>query len=186
MLLDSRDSFEDDRNALTALAQMFFTRADTMQVSTASAWSLVSRTPLSSDVQNVPSVPLPPPGPLKSGFALSEIALVATLTSSEMDIPWQAAVCLKKMVEIEKTGFVSATEYSVEDARAREIAYTALGDNSVIVTGVWCIVTCNDMETNQIVKDDSRCKSGFVGYCRTCASQVPSTSPYGRSATDAG
>ncbi|KAG8981934.1 Ras GTPase activating protein ira2 [Tulasnella sp. 425] len=135
MLLDSRDSFEDDRNALTALAQMLFTRADTIQVSTASAWSLVSRTPLSSDVQNVPSVPLPPPGPLKSGFALAEIALVATLTSSEMDIPWQAAVCLKKMVEIEKAGVVPESEYSVEDARAREIAYTALGDSSVIVTG---------------------------------------------------
>ncbi|KIO22012.1 hypothetical protein M407DRAFT_28426 [Tulasnella calospora MUT 4182] len=115
MLLDSRDSFEDDRNAVNALAQMFFTRSDTFQ--------------------NVQSAPLPPPALLKSGFALAEIALVATLTSSEMDIPWQAAMCLKKMVEMEKAGVVPETEYSAEDARARDIAYTTLGDSNVIFTG---------------------------------------------------
>lgn len=136
MLLDSRDSFEDDRNAVNALAQMFFTRADTFQVSTASARSLVSRTALSSDEQTAPVAPLPSPALLKSGFALAEIALVATLTSSEMDIPWQAAICLKKMVEMEKAGVVPETEYSAEDARAREIAYTALGDSNVIFTGL--------------------------------------------------
>ncbi|KAG9015978.1 Ras GTPase activating protein ira2 [Tulasnella sp. 427] len=135
MLLDSRDSFEDDRNALSAIAQMFFTRQDTVQVSTDGVRLLVSRKQLSSDGQNVPSAPLPAPAAIKSGFALAEIALVATLTSSEMDIPWQASVCLKKMIEMEKSGVVPVNEYSAEDARAREIAYTALGDSNIIVTG---------------------------------------------------
>lgn len=72
---------------------------------------------------------------MASAFALAEISLVVSLTSSQLDIAWQAAAGLKKLVELEKVGVVPTRDLSPEELRAREAAYNALGDSNVVVTG---------------------------------------------------
>lgn len=72
---------------------------------------------------------------VSSAFTLAEISLVISLTSAQLDISWMSGSCLKKLVEMEKRGLVLRREMSPEEARARELAFCALSDSSVVVTG---------------------------------------------------
>ncbi len=72
---------------------------------------------------------------MTSAFTLAEIALVVSLTSSKIDITWSAASCLKRLIDVEAAGLIAPKDVAPESQRAREAAYQALGDGTVLVTG---------------------------------------------------
>ncbi|KAG8886533.1 Ras GTPase activating protein ira2 [Tulasnella sp. 331] len=115
LLLDSRDSFEDDRNALGVIHQL--TSAFVQKASTQ------------------PMTGILPSKLVDSAFNLVEIALIVTLTSPQIDIPWLAATCLRRIIEMEQSGLLQLKDLSPEELAARQTAYEALGDNNVVVTG---------------------------------------------------
>ncbi|KAG9027475.1 Ras GTPase activating protein ira2 [Tulasnella sp. JGI-2019a] len=115
LLLDSRDSFEDDRNALGVLHQL--TNSFVQKAST------------------LPAAGMQPSKMFNSACNLVEIALIVTLTSPQIDIPWLAATCLKRLIELEKYGLLELKELSPEELAARQTAFEALGDNNIVVTG---------------------------------------------------
>ncbi|KAG8905759.1 Ras GTPase activating protein ira2 [Tulasnella sp. 403] len=115
LLLDLHDSFEEDRNALTILNQVMTIQREAAPLLKAEGSPTASQ--------------------LTSAFTLAEIALVLSLTSSQMDIPSLAADCLKRLVEMEKDGIIPMKNASPEELRAREAAYRALADTNVVVTG---------------------------------------------------
>lgn len=97
--------------------------------------------------QILPSTGWQPSLHFYSAFNLVEIALLVSLTSPQLDIPWLAATCLKRLIEMEQAGLLQPKELPVEEMVARKTAYEALGDSNVVVTGegayVW-LMRCLD------------------------------------------
>ncbi|KAG8959528.1 Ras GTPase activating protein ira2 [Tulasnella sp. 419] len=130
-LLDSRESFDDERNALRIINKLIMTNMRSIPqlisatiplASNASTYSKETgrdtatledsmldenhpRTSMASStvVSHGPHVPTTELGhSLQTAFTLAEIALVVALTSSQTDIPWSAARCMQQMIEFEE------------------------------------------------------------------------------------
>ena len=124
-LLESRDTFEDERIALNILNEIC-----DMGIEALSSYAL----PL-------PGKSVETGSPNLSALSIAELALYVALTSSQADLPWLAASGLRKLLEVEEHGQAPPIGLTKEQGALRKQVYLELGDNKVVRPGKYALIT---------------------------------------------